>query len=506
MSTREMGVVHHAVVFFDANTLVKEMLQVEFEAVLDQVVGLPEFAGREINACFLRINQRLQIVGAVFFLVDFDARGYVNRSWNVPVEHLLENAGRGPDLGGGRIRLACRSQCSVPWHSRQLWDPVLEGENSSLQQMMQGIQRNRLGLAVDIPDITDAVAQPPLLDALTDNAIPQLTDEYTLFGASAQPSAAAMQQPTPASPAKAEASERVNHALQQEYVAKLAALKEEQQALKEEQQLQLATLRSAMQQQVDQLHQHYRIQLGQAKEALEASQRALAEEMQRGLKAKEKLAAQTDAFQRAREQLVTELTQQQAVEQRRGIEQLQQQFEVEMKARVEQASAELREMLEMREVEVFYREEQLGTLREEVARLRGERERLISQGADRLLEHLVDNGVAFVAYQPGVDAMTIPASDMARYLESPLAYVAEKCLVTVEQYQQWLAHHELPVCSVRDDSGNLCGELVDKVERPSQFLPGNSDCCTRHRATLQRRRDDAPPARTAARPTPAGSG
>jgi hypothetical protein len=109
MSTRDIGVVHHAVVFFDANVVVKEMLQVEFEAVLDQVVGLSEFAGREINACFLRINQRLQIVGAVFFLVDFDTRGYVNRSWNVPIEHLIENAGRGPDLGGGRIRLACTS-------------------------------------------------------------------------------------------------------------------------------------------------------------------------------------------------------------------------------------------------------------------------------------------------------------------------------------------------------------------------------------------------------------
>ncbi|HSB96576.1 MAG TPA: hypothetical protein VLC91_09015, partial [Spongiibacteraceae bacterium] len=141
MSTREQGVMHQAVVFFDGDQLVKEMLQVEFEAVLDQVVGLPEFAEREIYACFLRINQRLQIVGAVFFLADFDARGYVDRSWNVPLQHLLDNAGRGPDLGGGRIRLACRSQCSVPWHARQLWDPVLEGENNSLRQMQQAVKR-----------------------------------------------------------------------------------------------------------------------------------------------------------------------------------------------------------------------------------------------------------------------------------------------------------------------------------------------------------------------------
>lgn len=488
MSTREMGVVHHAVVFFDANVVVKEMLQVEFEAVLDQVVGLSEFAGREISACFLRINQRLQIVGAVFFLVDFDTRGYVNRSWNVPIEHLIENAGRGPDLGGGRIRLACRSQCSVPWHARQLWDPVLEGADSSLQQMVQAVQRNRLGLAVDVPEMTDAVGQPPVLDALSSDDIPQLTAEPRFtqqqpVTAAQKTASAKNKQPTKV--VDAEAGERAHKVLQQEYLSKLTALKDEQR-------LQLATLKSAAQQQIDQQHQHYQIQLNQMKEMVESAQRLLSEEKRRGLKLKEKLAAQTDEFQRAREQLVSELIQQQEVEQQRGVEQLQQQFDVELKARVDQSSAELKEMLDMREVELFYREEQLGTLREEVARLRSERERLINQGGDRLLHTLVDSGVAFVAYQPGVDAMTIPMSDIPRYLESPLAYVAEKCMVTVEQYQQWLVHHELPVCTALDKDGNLCSELLTKIDRPNEFLPGTSDCCARHREMPRRRRDDAP--------------
>lgn len=471
MSAQEMGVVHHAVVFFDADTLVKEMLQVEFEAVLDQVVGLPEFAGREINACFLRINQRLQIVGAVFFLVDFDARGYVNRSWNVPVEHLLENAGRGPDLGGGRIRLACRSQCSVPWHSRQLWDPSFESDGkagNTFQQMAQAIQRNRLGLAVDVPDVTDAVGQPPLLDAVSAGS-PERS----------APKKAASKKAGAPKPPDLNAGERINQILQQEYQAKLTALKEEQQ-------LQLATLKSASQQQIDRLHQHYQIQLNQMKDTVASTQRMLAEEKRRGLKLKEKLAAQTSEFKQAREQLIAEFGQQQQLEQQhevehqRGLEQLQQQFEVELKARVEQASAELKEMLDMREVELFYREEQLGTLREEVARLRSERERLISQGGDRLLHHLVESGVAFVAYQPGVDAMTIPVADIPRYLEAPLAYVAEKCMVTPEQYRQWLAHHELPVCNAPGTDDHICGELLRKVERPNEFLPGSSDRCAQH--------------------------
>ncbi len=468
-----MGVVHHAVIFFDANTLVKEMLQVEFEAVLDQVVGLSEFAGREINACFLRINQRLQIVGAVFFLVDFDARGYVNRSWNVPLEHLLENAGRGPDLGGGRIRLACRSQCSVPWHARQLWDPVLDGEQNSFEQMRQAVQRNRLGLAVEVPDVTDAV-MPPLLDAVSGAAKPR----------AAAPAKNTQQK----KPAERDAGERASQKLQQEYRNKVTALKEEQQ-------LQLATLRSAAQQQIDQLHQHYQIQLNQMKEAADSTQQLLADEKRRAHKLKEKLATQTGEFQQAREKLLTEFALQQEAKQEHSVEQLQQQFDVELKARIEQATSELKEMLDMREVELFYREEQLGTLREEIARLRNERERLIHQGGDQLLQHLVENGVAFVAYQPGVDAMTIPVSDIPRYLESPLAYVADKCSVAVEQYQLWLAHHELPVCTERDKNGDFCGELLEKVERPNQFMPGTSDRCRSHCETNGHRETKLTPPR-----------
>jgi len=460
MSGREQTVIHEAVVFFDEGALVKEMLQVEFEAVLDQVVGIPEFAGREICACFLRINQRLQIVGAVFFLVDFDTRGYVNRSWNIPLQHLLENAGRGPDLGGGRIRLSCRSQCSIPWHSRQLWDPVFEGEDNSFAQMVAGIQRNRLGLNAEIPDITDAVNQPPLLRSL------EASEEHDR------------------GPSQAEAErnivERVTQKLQQEYRHKFTALKEDQQ-------LQLATLKSSLQQQTDQVHQHYQIQLKQLKGAFEATQKLLRDEKKRSQTLKQKLTAQVDEFQRGREQFQHQLSaQQREVEnereaaQRENMAQLQQRFDVELKARVEQSAAELREMLDMREVELFYREEQLGTLREEIARLRQERERLIGQGGDRLLDDLVESGVAFVAYQPGVDAMTIPVADIPRYLESPVNYVAEKCAVEPELYQQWLSHHELPVCTAPQHDGTMCGDLLAKIDRPSDFLPGSSDRCALH--------------------------
>ena len=105
--------------------------------------------------------------------------------------------------------------------------------------------------------------------------------------------------------AESDADARASQKLQQEYLSKIAGLKEEQQ-------LQLATLKSTAQQQVDRVHQHYQIQLNQMKETVAATQRMLAEEKRRGLKLKDKLATQTSEFQRAREQLLAEFSQQQA--------------------------------------------------------------------------------------------------------------------------------------------------------------------------------------------------
>jgi len=440
MSGREQGAIHQAVMFFDADILVKEMLLAEFEAVLDQVVGLPEFAGREVRACFLRIDARLRIVGAVFFLVDFDLRGYVNRSWNVPLAHLLDHAGRGPDLGAGRIRLACRSQCAVSWHARQLWDPILEGAAGSFRQMQQALGRNRLGLPRE-----EAPEEPPA---------PAGAD-----GAAARPG---------------EPAEQIGQRLQQEYRARLAALGEEHR-------LQLATVQSAVQEQLEQAHQLHQIQLGRLQSTLDSTRQLFIEEKRRNQQLKERLANQIVEFRRARRQSQQELAQEQGPEQA-NLRQLQQQFEAELKARVEQARAELREMLDMREVELFYREEQLGNLREEVSRLRQERERLLSQSGDHLLQRLVENGVTFVAYQPGLEALNIAVADLPRYLDSPLDFVAEQCFVTPEHYRQWLSHHELPVCMATRADGAVCGQPLPKVERPGGFLPGVSDRCAAHRA------------------------
>lgn len=411
---RQNTVLHEAVVFFDRNRVVKEMLYMEFAAVLDQVVGIPEFADREIQACYLRINSRLAITGCVFFLIDFDPKGYVNRQWNVPLAHLLENAGRGPDLGAGRIRLSCRSQCSISWHQAQLWDPLLDGEDNSFRLLVRAVRRNRLGIPVE--DDFESADAPTL---------------------------------------------------------------EPHSSARDDQRLRLATLKSEYQEQVEQLHRRYRAQMARAEESIGTARQLLKDERGKSQQLQSRLAQQTQQFQELRQRWQHDLAAARNGDQQRE-NALQEEFEVELKARVEQATAELKEQLDTREVELFYREEQLGSLREEVTRLRQEREAMMQHSGDRVLRRLAENGVTFVAYQPGVEHMPIPLADIPRYLESPLDYTAEHCFVTPDQYQEWLVHYELPVCTAALGDGGVCGEPVAKVERPNQFMPGESDRCAQH--------------------------
>jgi hypothetical protein len=82
----------------------------------------------------------------VFFTFRVDEDGLANSNFNLPLRYLADNAGPGPDLGAGPIRLACRGQCPVPWHSVNMWEPVSDAETGSIELVQKIIWRNRLGL------------------------------------------------------------------------------------------------------------------------------------------------------------------------------------------------------------------------------------------------------------------------------------------------------------------------------------------------------------------------
>ena len=132
--------------FFSDQGISREMLFPEFEALLDGLVAAPECADETIEAVFLQINHRLHVRAAVFFTLDFDMDGYVNRLWNMPLRQLAEKAGRGPDMGGGPIRLACLGFCTASAYLPSMWKPGQRGGKADLSLIKQAVTRNALGI------------------------------------------------------------------------------------------------------------------------------------------------------------------------------------------------------------------------------------------------------------------------------------------------------------------------------------------------------------------------
>ena len=138
-------------------------------------------------------------------------------------------------------------------------------------------------------------------------------------------------------------------------------------------------------------------------------------------------------------------------------------------------------------MELAYRNELDAQFEEEVRRLTAERDELAARKDDRILEQLARQGVQFMAYHPGAGHLTIALQDMVRYQANPQAYAAAKCSVSEEQYRQWLEHYQQPACVGRLPSGERCAIPLDKIDTPSRFVIGQSNCCSRHRAESRER-------------------
>jgi hypothetical protein len=435
-----------AVLFFNERGICKEMLFPEFEALLDNVVSMAEFADQQMRLAYVLINPRLLVRAVVFFYLDFDENGSADKGWNLPLRHLADNAGRGPDLGAGPIRLACRSQCPVSWHQMHLWDPSLSPGKNDLVLLRDTVKRNALGLLVE--DEAPVVLPERLQVAAEDT----------------------WQAPDPA----------------REQAEKQAEQKEQENRLKTAQLIKQQRLR------ISTLGKQHEEDLARIKLAAEERHRALQAEigaLQQSLRQQEELnnslktqlGAQADSMQQSREEMSRQLRDLER-HGRTEADILRAQFDSELQARVAAAVAEYREQVAIRDVELAYRAEQDTQLQQELDRLRRERDELASQGGEQILERLAKLGVVFVVYHPGAGHLTLPLQDMARYQNNPLAYAAAKCLVSEEQYRQWLAHYQQPTCESTLPSGERCAMPIDRVETPSRFVVGESNCCARHKA------------------------
>lgn len=447
MSMQNKPQMVEAVMFFSERGICKQMLFPEFEALLDGVVNMPEFADQQMRVAFVTINPRLLVKAAVFFYLDFNADGSPDKGWNIPLQHLAERAGRGPDLGAGPIRLACRSQCPVSWHQMHLWDPSLAPGQNDLVLLRDAVKGNKLGLLVE-----DENAQAVVAERL------QMASEDKWYA------------PDPAK----EVADQLARKMDQEHRLKTAQLIKQQRlrisSLSQQHEEELAKAKLASEEQ----GRHLQAQIQGLQQTLRQQ-----EELNASLKAQ--LAAQAESFQASREELSEQLR---ALERHGRTEGdiLRAQFDGELQAKVAAAVVEYKEQIAIRDVELAYRNEQDAQLQQENARLKRERDEFASQGGDQVLERLAKLGVVFVVYHPGAGHLTIPLQDVARYQDNPMAYAAAKCFVSEPQYRQWLAHYQQPTCDASLPSGERCALPIDRIDSPSRFNAGDSNCCARHKA------------------------
>lgn len=439
-----------AVFLFQDAQISRELLYPEFEAILDGFIPFPDFANNTAKAAYVQIDQSLNVTGAVFFLISFDATGMVDRRWNVPLRQLIDATGTGPDMGAGAIRLACYSQCPIAWHQKNLWDPLMENGNNSFVAMRKAVKSNRLGLVVK-----PRKADKPKADKQTVKPVVDLVREQEVL------------------------EQKLHDHYTQELRDKMAMLIKEQR-------LRIATLMNQHQAKVHEMqheHQQRILAYQQKYQEYEYQNRDL-EERNRAFK--DSLDAQASKIEGMREYFAHKLKAAQAGESNQ-IQMLQDNFALEVDAKIRAATAELREMLDMREVELFYRHQNETALKEEIVNLKREQQLLLKNSGEQLLERLTKAGINLVTFLPGLGETAIPLDDIGVYLEDSQAYAADKAGVSEAIYLAWFEHHQSPCCNAVDPKGHACGRSIPMVETPFEFHPGESDRCSQHQSMVYSR-------------------
>jgi len=436
-----------AVFLFQEEQISRELLYPEFEAILDGFIPVPDFANTSARAAYVQVDHSLCVTGVVFFLLGFDAKGMVDRRWNVPLRQLIETAGSGPDMGAGAIRLACYSQCSIAWHQKNLWDPLMQRGNNSFVAMRKAVKANRLGLIVKPPAVRESTPAAPLQ---TVRSAQEVEREQVVL------------------------EQKLHDHYAQELRDKMAMLIKEQR-------LRIATLMNQHQSKfhaVQHEHQQRLLVYQQKHQQFEQQNKELAE---RNRNLKDTLDVQATKIEGMREYFAHKLKAAQQDESSQ-VQVLQENFALEMDAKIRAATAELREMLDMREVELFYRHQNESALKEEIVNLKRENQQLLKNSSDQLLGRLTKAGVNLVVFLPGLGEIAIALDDIGSYLEDPQAYAADKAGVSEEIYLAWLEHHKSPCCNAIDSRGNLCGRGIPMLETPLEFHPGESDRCAQHQS------------------------
>ncbi|WP_086932473.1 hypothetical protein [Agarilytica rhodophyticola] len=431
--------------FSEDMEVIREMNFAEFQAVVDGYAPAVDLANRSLHAVFVEINCHYHIRNAVFFNVRFTSEGFVDSNYALPLFELSQNTMPGPDLGSGPIGLACSSHCALKSMAPMLWQPDLSEKLSELRILADVVVRNRI--AIHFSDTSNSSGirmerEPDISRQVMERSISEsLRKEYDK-----------------------ELREQLTKAFQEQHLRDAEAVKMREGALSE------------MRQRYDSRIDEYQMRLSEL-------QKRLQEERDRNAMLTETIDGQAKKIEGLREYFALKLEQMEAPES----DGISANYEEDLKMAVEDATSELKDLLQMREVEILYRNEQENKLNEDLDDLRAQNKALMSNSGDVLLSRMLENGISFVTFQPGAGHITLPVGEISRYMENPVAYVAERCDVSEAHYNAWLEHYHVPICQTTNDSGEFCGENISRVESPADFVVGESDCCHKHRKSKKPR-------------------
>lgn len=150
-SADKVGEGYSAVFFMDGSDVSRQMRATEFGAFLDGYVGLSDLADSDVKAVFVLLSPALDVRSLVFFRIYFDEEGRADATWNLPIEGLATKGAKGPDLGGGPIRLVCRSQCPDSVNADELWDPDMAPGSNHFQSIRRAVNANALKFRKQTP-------------------------------------------------------------------------------------------------------------------------------------------------------------------------------------------------------------------------------------------------------------------------------------------------------------------------------------------------------------------
>ena len=445
---------YEAVYFLDNKKVTRHMLYSEFEALLDGLSTLQDYADKDAKAVYTLIGRSGKISALVFFILYFDEDGRADASWNVPVERLAEVSGRGPDLGGGPIKLACRGQCAINWHQNDLWDPDMTPGSNDFLLLKKAVDENRLRFGFQKAEVEVPV--------LSKSSMGQSKSNIGLSKNSASlPKTSLGAEPI---------LDGLDFDSDQEKRLKLARLIKEQR-------LRIRTLESSHEQSLGSSDREQMIILHAYKNEIQALKQTIEQLKIINERLKDKLSSRNDQFLNLQDKvsdqaaLVAKLEvglKNASAGERLGLE----------KQKMEAEIVLLKEQLDRKESELSNRYDREELLRAELEEL----SESIGGGIETssIIKRLKELEVVYVVYHPGVGHINMSSDDILLYVSNPNSFIAAKCFVTEGQYLAWLEHFDNPVCRHKNDQGQVCALQLDKVSIPSEFEQGIDDRCERH--------------------------